>query len=375
LIIAAFDVPKYGDLVVVPVTISGTTYKFALDTGTSRTIFDTSLRGHMGQSGDKLKGKSGGRVFETETRYPPDAKLGQLKLDTSYDVDSVQLWGLNVEISHRLPVPLLDLSALRKVTGHDVRGIIGMDFLRGQVVRIDFHKGRLWLLKSVTDQTAPHERIGWDENGLPTIPVRVADLPTTPFLIDTGHGGGATVGQAEQELFQSLMRNNMASDVEEGRDYDFLGNESNARSAKCRSIGVGSFNHKDLVLAAGDRSSLGLGYWSRYIVTFDFPNSLIYLTPVPSYQERVHRHSCSGVSLISADGSIVVQTVKPGAAAASAGIIVGDNIVKVAGKSMTGVSVFEAYAALESAGKIPVQIRRGAAYYDLTMIVGSDHRD
>jgi hypothetical protein len=313
LVIASFDIPKHGDVIVLPVTIDNETYKFGVDTGSSRTIFDISLREHMGEPGEKLTGKSSlGKAIEVETRYPPSARLGGLDLELPSDVEfNWRLFGfIPIEFKHFLPVPLMDFSALRKLTGHDIRGVIGMDFLRYHVIRIDFERGKLWLLKAAMDPTEPCVKMAWDKNGLPAVEVRVADKAPEPFLIDTGHGGGAMAGDLDRQIIQDLVQNKMVSDLEDDQSAnDFAGNERKTRSGVLKSVEMGIFKHDDLLFAAGDRSILGLGYWSRYVVTLDFPNSVMYLTPVPRYQMRVQRHCISGVSLVGVDGSIVVDTV------------------------------------------------------------------
>jgi hypothetical protein len=376
LVLASFDIPKHGDLLVVPVTTGNETYKFGVDTGASRTVFDTSLRKHMGEPGEKLTGHSSlDKTLEVETRYPPDAKLGELHLDPSCDMDSgMQLFGLiDIQVQHRVPVPLMDFSALRKLIGYDVRGIIGMDFLRQHVVRIDFETGKLWFLKAAMDRTEPCEKIAWDKNGLPTVEVQVVDRAPAPFLIDTGHGGGAMAGTVERRLFQGLVQSKMISDVEDGQPAnDFTGNKTTTQSGALRSVEVGTFKHDDLLFTTGDRSILGLGYWSRYVVTFDFPNSVIYLTPVPHYRTRVQRHCSSGVSFVGAGGSIVVDTVKQGTAAAKAGVKAGDIVLAIENQSMKGASVFEAYEAIESAGdRLSLTIKRGKEPPKLTLLYGS----
>jgi PDZ domain len=376
LVLASFDVPKHGDFLVLPVTIDGQTYKFGVDTGATRTIFDISLRQHTGEPGEKLNGKSSlGKALEVETRYPLDAQLGELDLDLPCDAGwRVRLFGIiPFEYKHRLPVPLLDLSALRKLTGYDIRGIIGMDILRQHVVRIDFEKGKLWLLKAATDGTEPRAKIAWDKNGLPTVEARVADKALEPFLIDTGHGGGAMAGDVERQIFQDLVQRKMVCDVEDDQSAnDFSGNEKKTQSGMPQSFEMGIFKHDDLLFAAGDRCILGLSYWSRYVVTLDFPNSVIYLTPVPHYQLRIQRHCSSGVSLVGVNGSIMVDTVKQGTAAARAGVQAGDIIMAIDNQSMRGASVFDAYVAIQNAGdRPPLSIRRGKESRQLTLLLAS----
>jgi hypothetical protein len=376
LVLASFDIPKHGDLLLVPVTIDQNTYKFGIDTGATKTMVDVSLRKHMGEARGKQKATNcHGKIIDIETFEPPPAKIGPLDFKLPHECQSsFQLFGFSLEKFSPGSVGLIDFAPVRKLTGHDIRGSIGMDFLRDHVFCIDFGRGKLWFLRSAADTTAPHVKINWGDNGCPTVAAQLAGQASTQFLVDTGHGGGATVGDVERDLFQRLLQAKAATDVEDGTASDFLGHEMKAQSALVKSIELGVFDHHELAFGAGHFSVLGLGYWSRYLVTFDFPNSVLYLTPAPGARSLIDRYCRIGVSLVSANERIVVESVKEGSAAARAGVKVGDIIMAIGNQSMKGVSVFDAYAALSSAGDRPsLTMRRGKESRQLTLLLAGQN--
>ena len=50
-----------------------------------------------------------------------------------------------------------------------------------------------------------------------------------------------------------------------------------SREARISNLSVESFEYQDLIFGEGNWSYLGLSFLSRHIVTFDFPNSRMYL--------------------------------------------------------------------------------------------------
>jgi hypothetical protein len=371
LVLACFDVAKHGDFLVLPVTIDGESYKFVVDTGCTRTAFDTSLRKHMGKPAGKFKTKSAsGHIVEGETFEPPHATIGDLGLELPSECDSAfQLFGI-VRIARKppQPAPLVDLSDVRK-TGHAVRGVIGMDFLRNHVIRIDFDKGKLWFLRSAPEPTEFHVKIDWDNYGLPRLAAQIIGETPKPFLIDTGHVGFDNAGDLEESLFHSLLQTKRATARQEESGYDFLGNEIKTRSAIVKSVEVGIFDHANLRFATRNQSILGLGYWSRYVVTLDFPNSKLYLSPVPRFRSPFGRHVGSGMSLVSDNGRIVAESVRKGGPAALAGVKVGDIITRIANTPVNGVSIFGVYEALDAADKTSLTIQRGKESRTLTLVL------
>jgi hypothetical protein len=119
---ARFKVAKDGDALLLPVTISGREHLFLLDTYCACTVFDASLPlGDPQQQRDFITGSD--RV--------------SLPL---FNVPAVSLGGFNLQTCLST-VAAVDLSKIREVSGYEIFGLIGMDFLNEHVLRIDFDKG------------------------------------------------------------------------------------------------------------------------------------------------------------------------------------------------------------------------------------------
>src|SRR5262249_1960236 len=125
-VLARFPVFKDGDALLVPVKIQDSEYAFVLDTGATYSAFDISLL-----HGDPIEiadsdvpsGTASLKFYKA-----PKATIGTLPFANSEKVMGV------------------DFGQLRRVSGHPIRGFVGMDFLRRHVVKIDFDKGQLEFL-------------------------------------------------------------------------------------------------------------------------------------------------------------------------------------------------------------------------------------
>ena len=128
---------------------------------------------HLGKPVGQYEAKTDAGDLKMKTYLPPEAAIGTLKLS---------LGG---------PVGCFDLARLRERIGRDVRGILGMDFLRKKVVVFDFDEGRLQFLKSasVEDRDETWGRcfpIAYNSSGLVCVLVNLGKDAETPFELDSG---------------------------------------------------------------------------------------------------------------------------------------------------------------------------------------------
>lgn len=176
-----------------------------------------------------------------------------------------------------------DLKPLSQAAGYPIDGILGIDFLSKHVVRIDLDRGLLLLLKSVPANSGNPIGIACDPtSGLPLVIGELGRGETTFFVIDTGDGrrySGSlmSVGpknQASRHGFQGAGTDDVLN----------LAGTSKRQLYRGEVIKLGEFSlHSPLFSGAEDHNSLGLGFWSRFVVTFDFPNRRVYLRKGAGY--------------------------------------------------------------------------------------------
>jgi hypothetical protein len=265
-IIECFSVASDGDLLLLPVKLKGKSYLFMLDTGAPSTCFDTELQTMLGEPIDNFD--------EEGITYPlfraPDASLGKLSLQHKrYD-----------------DVQCRDLSQLRKESGLDVRGIIGMDFLRDHAFTFDPDRGQVRFLRSLQSVKGKPLPISWrsDLPGLPFVDVRIPGISSgARFLIDTG-GCGTCSGSITRPLFGALAQAGGIRIVGKVFSSDLHGTQTE-RVGWLRAMVLGNKNQSNLLFTESRVNILGLNYWSRYVSTFDFARGVMYLQESRRFNE------------------------------------------------------------------------------------------
>ena len=153
LILARFALTNNGNALLATVKVAEKDYSFVVDTGSTGTVFDASTR--LGLPVGSVTGAGAEGKVEFKLFQPPDAKVGRIPLAL---VDAVCA---------------TDLKPLREVSGQDIRGILGMDFLGRHVVHIDMEKGELLLLESAPKRAGVELPISWKPGSLPFVEAEI----------------------------------------------------------------------------------------------------------------------------------------------------------------------------------------------------------
>jgi hypothetical protein len=337
-VLADINVNPRGDLLVVPVTIDGRDYPFALDTGAAGSLFDSALRRFLGA--------------------PVQTVLVQGLFDEKravrYAMPSVRV--ARIPFASRAGAVCTDLRDEARSHGQDIYGIIGTDFLRDKIFRVDFDHGKLQFLDRADEGAGERFALEW-QNGTPHLLLDVLPgSPKEPFTIDTGHCGFDS-GCLRLRLFLELWAAQRLKPIDGADDGDDDSPFLNRYVGTFADFSVGEFTHHGLVFTEATDSVLGLAYLSRYVVTFDLAHSALYVKPGREYAKR-DRFRFAGLSIMRADGKTVVHDVKPDKPAAKLGLEGGDAILEVDGILAAKTSVFELARLFATPGKHSVRFTR-----------------
>jgi len=346
-IIAEFEIAKYGGPILLPVTFLDKEHLFVLDTGSSHTVYDTSLKHELGEVKKIEKGLTLGSPIKAEIYDAPKASLGPLDLKDSNEVIC------------------LDLKMLSLIEGRKISGIIGMNFLKRHTIQIDFDQGIFLFLQPVEGQ---HPDWGTEiplrsgKMGWPHITSYISDNLNVNFVIDTGSNSTGALGT---DVFDKII-----SDKKPTTSESLFATASGViKKRECRfdSLSVGPFEYADLIFSEANWSYLGLLFLSRHIVTFDFPNSRIYLKKGNDFK-KVDETDMSGLHLLRITGNTVVYSVDEGSPAQKAGIGPKDIILKVNEKDADKYDMWELRRLLMSEDKrnITMTIKQNENAKDVT---------
>jgi len=241
-----------------------------------------------------------------------------------------------------------DLSGLIAVEGADSAGLLGYEFVKRAVLRIDYAKR----IMTFTRQEAFHPSgRGIAFTFAAHIPMVAGTLDgfSGQFEIDTGSRGALTLMApfaAEHDLAARYHANRSAT-VGYG-----VGGPSRALLARAGVLELGGIalaapvaeittDAGGAAKAARTAGNIGGDILKRYTLTLDYAHRTLWLEPnaLASAREVFDR---SGLWIGRApDGDISVGDVVAGSAAARSGIAVGDEIVSVNGKSAHDIPLYE----------------------------------
>lgn len=316
-----------GDFLTLPVMVDGQKYSFMVDTGTKITTLHSSFREKLVEVEDSDE--------KREVRPGVWSKL--------YQAPSMTIMGSEVgslEFPDDLPVLTIDLSEPRRASDQAIDGVLGMDFLEHYALQLDLNIGNLRLLdsQSLTDLDCEATRDIVIVDGRPYMEIHAGDV-SFPGMIDTG---ALLTLDLRRETYDYLMDNKQIYQFPFEIEIDGQMQLKVTDRGCLKEFRVGPFKHHLLVIDCYDPISLvGLNYWRRYQVTFDFPRKLVYLDKGPLFDvldDSFH----AGLFIQPAEGNgklkVVTHIIK-GCFAERNGVQVGDQVLSIDGEGVEESSV------------------------------------
>lgn len=340
-----FKVSTDGDFLLLPVELQGKRYWFALDTGSSNAVYDTCFRPILGEPIQTETVWTSGGFIKVPIFRSLKGTVGKLNLPAVSECFC------------------MDLKRFRETSGQEVYGILGLDFLTKHVFRIDFDRGDVTFLTKAGPDAGKRVAIIFHRDA-PYVTMEARGLLwQEEFQVDTGNLGN---GAIRKENFEKLVKGEFLKLCKSGPHETAAGTRT-ARFGRVNAINLASFRHENLGFAESDRNRLGLWYWRRFVVTFDFPNGAMYLKKsrqfdTPDLLDR------SGLNLLRRKGQILVESVEKGSAAAQAGIKPKDVLQRIDEVKSSDMSLMRIQRLFGEKGKkYRLLILRGERELNLTI--------
>jgi hypothetical protein len=340
------SIPPYPIQMVIPVQFGSNETLAIIDTGTTNTMIDLSLKSLTSE------------------------KLGGSKLiDAAGDSKPIEVFrgpDLAIQNLHRAtpPVLLMDLRNAERRLGLPVKAVLGVS---------DLQTGKLFIDRNANFVVFHHGK--WRLNAPPAAEVPLLKERRTPcieavfggqrcqLLVDTGYDQCITL---EAPLFEAMVasgniRRSTKVGINEtafsgpretkGTDGVFLKGELMGKSL----VGVDVDSQKGT-------SKIGMAWLHGFSIEIDFADRKLRYQQLPEAAAPTNIHGMLGAAVFFVEGEPVVVALKPGGGAArEAGIEKGDRIERlgdIAGKALNAVTLYEAIQ--KHAGKdLTVIARRG----------------
>jgi hypothetical protein len=328
----------------VPVTVFGETRYFLLDTGFTVSAMDRQYKPQLGEA-----------VSQYRVSTPLDANEAM----PIYLCPEITIGGRQAELDK---ISCLDLTLARLISGQPCDGVLGMDFFAKNVVSIDFDKKVLSMSAKVPATVEGSSIV------IPLTPlfqhyaveVLINKTKNLDLLIDTGDNSSVSLNSKDwQDVFSNDQTNVFTATI--------AGINNQVVQSKIGRIelfaiqGRGYTNlHAAFIRNLSDPSHLGLNFFRRHKVTFDFANQKLYLQPGRQFA-MVDKEDMSGLHLLRRDGETFVYSVDNNSPAFAAGIGANDVIMSVDGRVASSMTMNEIRNVLQSKDgeKINFEIRRG----------------
>lgn len=361
-----FDIPKGPNPVILPVAVKGTDapLHFLVDTGSRLTAFSTVHQHLLGKKIRQARARTATGHASLPVHDCEPIMLGKTML--------VPTWG----------VLCADLRVVELMLGTQLDGVLGSDVLRRIVLSTDFDNGKVSVLPSADESCGVPLHLIWHSGLL----LDKGPFAEGPFVMATLSGGGPTeflvdlgecdllCGSLSPELFDSEIRRGTLLPIG-GRKViqGAVGLEQlETRHARARALSVAGRELNNLIFKRSDGfNSLGLGYLSRYTVTLDVGNDMMYLRPGKGFSRPdVENHS--GLSLIRNKGELRLLSVTPDSPAWRAGCRTRDVVTHIDGVPASQMRfILEIERALCVPGKHVLRLRRDGVIHEATFVAGS----
>ena len=345
LVVQRSKIAMGGAAMLLPVRVGAEEHLFIVDTGSNLTTFDSSLP--LG----KPRAITSAVAIDAKSRQvtvhdPPDASVGSLPLDVP--------WVLG-----------MDMTRVREVWGQPIEGILGMDFLGRQVLRIDFDRGELLFLRAAPEGAGEAVSITWQAGDIPWVRAAIGGADESWFVIDTG-STSRDIGTLNAFSARTLMTNGVLLGLGSVRS-ESSGGSYTARVLRAKRLTLGGFVVEGPIFhETPETNVLGLGFWSRFTVTFDFPKRTAYLAKARGYARPV-LWNASGLRLRLRSGSVVVGSVDEGSPGAWAGVRVGDEVSELGDLRADKAGLFELKGELCKRVQLRCVVRRDGEERRLTI--------
>ena len=321
----------------VPVKMFGSVHYFLVDTGASATALDSRYRSRLGDPVEEIQAHTFYRCPELFFDQTP---AGLVKIFC------------------------VDLRMFELITGEQCDGVLGMDFLNNHVVEMDFERQLFSVGKEVSQDI---KETAW---GIPltltnkrhfTASALLNSRVRLQLMIDSGDSATISLNNADWDrVFAPGNKPPTQKSLIAG-----LGtNVTDSQVARIQTLEIQSNKYLNLVCLLSPRtnspSSLGLPFLKRHLVTFDFPNQMLYLRPGKDFRIE-EEYDMSGLHLLRQNGNTMVHSVDEGSPAALAGIQAGDLITFINGKEPACMKMKDLRSILKAkAGeKVCIKIKRG----------------
>jgi hypothetical protein len=300
----------------VPVTLYKKHVLFTVDTGSDLTLLDAKYKNDLGLPVDSGVASTPFSELPLIVYQSPELTVGHQNLQPQY-------------------VGCIDLKFLQMVVGKSFDGVLGMDLLKRYVVTFNPDKEFFSLSSHVPKSVKKHAMavplIAVDPQEHLQLQAWINNSTPINFGVDSGDSGFLSLNQTDWNKIFPDEKGHVHETLTVGAE----GQPQATKSARIQTIVIGTNVYTNVIAYLSTNpnisSRLGFGFLKQHVVTLDFSNRVLYLTP-SRYFGEIEEKNMSGLSLIKSDSKIMVYAVDQNSPAFEAGIRAGQELISINGE-------------------------------------------
>jgi len=206
----------------------------------------------------------------------------------------------------------------------------------------------------------------WAAGQIPQVAVDLKGREVA-FDIDTGDNGSGRVS-SENFLYLKETGQILRSHKQEVVTVSEL---SSSEEFRLKYLRFADVIYPNIILQESRQNALGLAFFKRHDVVFDFPFNMLYLQHHEDYEIEQERDK-SGVRIVMTEGRLKIYSVRPMPGAIVEGIEKDDVIISINGKK--GLSLFQARSLLrqKEGTRLFLEVKRDGEITKALIVLGED---
>ena len=340
------QVPLLNDGVMIrmPVNTLGKTLYFLLDSGFTISSIDAEYKASLG---------------EPFAEYFAGSPLGTEKALSAFHCPAMTIAGRPLDLKK---ITCLDLQMPKYISGQQCDGILGMDFLEKNVVSLDLDDNA-FCLNNTVPENIKKSFVSVPLTKTPEfykVDVLVNHDKHLSLMIDTGDNSSISLNSEDwQTVFGDSQTNVIIATVADAANRITQSKIGVIDQLEIENLGYTNL-HATFIRNPDSPSHIGLGFFKRHKVTFDFANQMLYLQPGKRFL-MPDQEDMSGLHLLREGESTVVYSVDENSPAYNHGIRPNDLIEIVDGQkaSLLTMRAIRRILRAHDGEEVDMQVKRG----------------
>lgn len=304
-------------LIVIEIEIKGENYRFLLDTGAPNAISK--------ELADKLS------IEKKKCYKTVDSQGNHLDLDY-VKVENIKIGDAQFT---NTTAAIADFNQIDAIACLNIDGLIGANLMKKAYWQIDNKNGIIRIASDVNKliRSSDENSIPFTTNisGSPYLNLKIGKTEIKRLTLDTGSVGFLSTSS---DYYKELKETDQIKAERTSFGVSSVGLFGASKDDTIKQVLIDDFSLGDLSLSNqiielknAKSSLLGMSFLRNYLITIDWSSNMLYLSPQTSLT-NLYAESF-GISLFKKEEKLVVAMVTEGSSAETAGMKVGDVILRV----------------------------------------------